>query len=983
MQTQQWTTGDEIAGFKLLSITPLEEYRGTGYHFIHIETNMEVFQLVNDDIERFFSYVFKTLPANDSGVAHILEHCVLAGSKRYPVRDPFMSLLKGSANTFMNAMTFPDKTLYLAASPLKTDFDNLFSVYTDAVFAPLLREETFWQEGVRLVCTEEGCHFEGVVFNEMLGDGSNHDSIVGRNSVRSLFPDTPYAFNSGGDPGQIIKLDYQQFISFYNQYYHPSNAKLFLYGDLEVGEQLAWLDEHYLQRRGSINVASTAPLAAPWKGERSVVYTSPSEDGEGVKANSVLLSWACGEVTNSLEVVTLSTLVEILLGNPAAPLYHELIESGLGEDISPESGMSADFRQMPFLVGFKGIDDEVAEEAKVTILSALEEIVESGLDKDLVASSLKRSQFRLLEIPGGLPNGLRILNRSLRGWIYGAGPLETIGAAVPLQRLQEALEENPRYFEEWIQQHLLDNPHRCLITVKADEEHNARELDAITKYAAKIVDELGKKGIKEVQLQNERFTAFEEQKDDQQALDTIPRLLVDDLPKTIRENTHQVLKSMGRDLFVRTRFSNTIVYLNIAIDISDLSEDEMRLLPFYIRLVQMTGAGTYTYSEIATHVKRLLGDVTLFLEMGTDLDGEARELVLCRAKMLAEDTQEALDLVATMLTQAHLDEPKRLKQVLNNLKGSFRDSVSYSAHTYAALHAAQHFSEVQYAGEQLSGLSQWLYLEEIAEEDLPALGQRLTALQHRLNNRNRLTFHLLCDEERVAEIHPIIDRFALAFKEGAQIKSLKTRWGRQEPETVNETVLFRLPSTVSYQGWALRSEKRGSLMQSAQTLLAPIMSGNDLWEAIRARGGAYGVSATIDIMEEIFVFATYRDPRIADSLADIKRILEQYGEQVVDRSLIDNALITSIGAELRPLSPGQESLLSFRRLLYKISDEFRAKRREDLLSLNAEDIRESAKLLAEGAQRSQSLVVLSGKHLLDEQRKKDERYDRPATRLPL
>ena len=236
MSERQWALGDELSGFQLVEISTLPEYKGVGYLFRHIETNMEVFQVVNEDSELFFSYVFKTLPSNDCGIAHILEHCVLAGSERYPVRDPFMALLKGSTNTFMNAMTYPDKTLYPAASPLKKDFDNLFSVYTDAVFAPLLREETFWQEGVRLVTDGETCRFEGVVYNEMLGDGSDHDSIVGKSSVRSLFPDTPYAFESGGNPEQIIRLDYQQFLSFYSQFYHPSNCKLVIYGNLPIGE---------------------------------------------------------------------------------------------------------------------------------------------------------------------------------------------------------------------------------------------------------------------------------------------------------------------------------------------------------------------------------------------------------------------------------------------------------------------------------------------------------------------------------------------------------------------------------------------------------------------------------------------------------------------------------------------------------------------------------------------------------------------------
>ncbi|HPB41853.1 MAG TPA: insulinase family protein, partial [Sphaerochaeta sp.] len=296
MAERQLAAGDELYGFILEEITPLAEYQGTGYLFRHIETKMEVYQVVNEDPECFFGYLFRTLPCNDTGVAHIIEHCLLAGSERYPVHDPFMTLLKGSANTFMNALTYPDRTVYPAASPLKKDFDNLFAVYTDAVFAPLLREETFWREGVRLVCNEEGCHYEGVVFNEMLGVSADHDAIVSRSAVQALFPDNPYSFESGGDPEAIINLSYQEFRSFYDQYYHPSNAKLFLFGRMEVGEKLAYLDEHYLRTRGMLQIDSIVPLARRWDRERAVTFTSPMEEGgEEVKNASIILSWATTE----------------------------------------------------------------------------------------------------------------------------------------------------------------------------------------------------------------------------------------------------------------------------------------------------------------------------------------------------------------------------------------------------------------------------------------------------------------------------------------------------------------------------------------------------------------------------------------------------------------------------------------------------------------------------------------------------------------
>lgn len=983
MDERQWAVGDQIAGFRITAIENLEEYQGVGYTFSHIETGMEVFQLVNDDRERFFSYIFKTLPSNDSGVAHILEHCVLAGSERYPVRDPFMSLLKGSVNTFMNAMTYPDKTLYPAASPLKADFDNLFYIYTDAVFAPLLREETFWQEGVRLVCDEEGCHYEGVVFNEMLGDGADHDSIVSRSSVRFLYSDCAYSFNSGGEPEEIIKLDYQQFVSFYSQFYHPSNAKLFLYGDLEVGEQLAYLDEHYLLHRGSLNINATVTESRRWERERTAAFTSPTENGEGRASNSVVWAWATEPVTDSLAVVTLSTLVDILLSTPAAPLYKAILESGIGEDISPESGMSADYYQMPMIIGFKGIDVDRAEEAGAFILDALRSIVKDGLDPKLVASSLKRARFRLLEIPGGAPNGLRLLNRAMRGWIYGLGATATIGSADPLARLEAAIRKNRRYFEDWIEEHLLENPHRCLVTVKGDETYHDRQLAVIAKYTQQVADELGKKGVREVMAQNERFERFEQGIDDEEALATIPRLSIEDLPSEVKENTHRERRCASRPLFIRPWFCNTISYVNIAIDVADLDTDELRLLPFYLRLVQMSGVGKRSYVEVATLLKDLTGDFGIFLEMGSSLEGGAAQHLICRIKVLPSDAKKALALTSDILRRSAVDDLASVQQVLTTLRGEFRDSVTYSAHGFASLAAAARLQAVQYEGELLSGLSQWLYLEAIGRDDLSALADRMKDLQQKLDNRERLTLHLLCDEENQDSMSALLETFVRSFGEGEPIEAKRRVYEEINGDDIHALSLYRLPSSVSYQAYALRTREKGSRTQAAQALLAQMMSGNELWERIRGQGGAYGVNATVDVMEELFLFSTYRDPRIVASFADFKEVLASYAAGKIDEKALKSAIIAMVGSELRPLSPSQQSLLSFRRLLYRISDEYRVRRREQLLGIDAEAIAGAAAALIEGSERVESRVVIAGSQLLEKERDKDPVLAAEAIRLPL
>lgn len=987
MSERQWAVGDEVSGFVLAEISPLEDYKATGYLFRHVATEMEVYQVVNDDKELFFSYVFRTLPNNDTGIAHILEHCCLAGSKKYPVRDPFMTLLKGSTNTFMNALTYPDRTMYPAASPLQKDFDNLFSVYTDAVFAPLLREETFQQEGVRMVCDGEECHFEGVVYNEMLGGMSDHDSIVGRKSVRALYPDTPYSFDSGGDPEQIVQLNYQQFLAFYSKFYHPSNCKLFIYGDMEVGAKLEMLESEYLLSYAKLKVDSLPPLSEPWKSPRKSTFTSPIEESEGEgrdeASDSVVLSWATVEASNPLSLITLSTLVDILLGNPGAPLYKALLDTKLGKDISPESGMSADFREMPFTVGFKGIDSDKAPEVEEAILAALENIVEKGLDPEIIATSIKRSRFKQQEIPGGFPQGFRALNRALKGWMVDLSPTETIGSAAPLQALQQALEENPRYFEEWIQTHLIDNPHRCLVSVRADSEHEKRQKSAIEKYAQNQVLQLGKKGLKLVKEQNERFLEFEHEGDTDEDKQKVPYLKLEDLPFSVEPNIYTEQSLAGRPLYLKHMFCNNIVYADFAFQLEDLTERELMLLPLYIRLLQMTGIGEMEYPEVTHTLKHLTGDTSLYVEMGSSYQGEDRMLMLCRTRTLVEDFSKALEFLQSLFTQANVGDIERLEAALTNLKGDYIDNITHAAHSFASLAASSIFSSVQYEGEQLAGLQQWFFLENLHKDQLFLVAQEFEALQKKLNNRQRLILHLTCDEELQEQLLASYETWVLSFEDQGPIEARQRSYEKLSEGTAHAVELYRLPSTVSYSSYVLRSSERGSEEQAAQVLLGQIMGGNDLWEKVRAQGGAYGVSAHTDVMEELFIFTSYRDPRIAGTWSDFMKSLELYTTKDVDPKDIENALITIVGNDLRPLSPAQASILSFRRILYNITDEFRMMRRNQLLKMTSEDLNKGAKALVEHAKHEDSFVSIAGMQLLESEKAKNPALDLPSRRLPL
>ena len=432
--------------FKLISKQVIPNMDASATLYRH-PSGFEVYYRDAKDEEAFFCYQFKTYPSSSNGVFHILEHTILSGSEKYPLRDPFSVVSRSSCNTYLNALTFPDKTLYLAASPLKKDLDNIFLIYSDAVFRPLLRKETFLAEGIRVKSNPPS--FDGVVFNEMLPDFLSHESVVSSHSLRDLFPNTMYSFSSGGDAKCIVALTYEEYLASYDKYYHPSNVGLFLYGqNIDVDEKLEILSS-YLK---GVEKREKLPLyekTIRWEKPREEICYSSSAEGDG--RITVIVSILTSLLnTSAFDRMFMSVIVDALLGSPSCPLYSALLESNLADDISSQSGMSGDFYEIPFLVGLTGVKSEKIEEAKSFILSALKSIAQKGLDKDLIEAAIRRQEFASREIPGGIPNGFRMLLRCSRSWVRGENIIEDLAPSVSIAKVRSAWQENPNIFNEFI-----------------------------------------------------------------------------------------------------------------------------------------------------------------------------------------------------------------------------------------------------------------------------------------------------------------------------------------------------------------------------------------------------------------------------------------------------------------------------------------------------------------------------------------------------
>ncbi|MDD3790185.1 MAG: insulinase family protein [Sphaerochaetaceae bacterium] len=972
--------GDELHGFILESIDLLKEYQGYGYFFRHRITNMEVYHLANEDRENFFSFLFKTPPVDDRGTPHIIEHCVLAGSKRYPVRDPFMTLLKGSAQTFMNALTFPDFTAYPAASPLEKDFKNLFAVYADAVFNPLLREEVFWQEGIRVEVDEEGeLSYKGVVFNEMLGAYSDHESIVTDMAIRSLYPDTPYFYESGGNPTEIVSLNYRQMAGYYASHYHPSNCRLFLYGDQDVEERLLLLDELYLSDYSPINRIEPTPLAKRWNNPKKVKATSPGESSSSEA--TVTVSWATTLAEDPLEVLTLNTLTEILLGNPGAPLYKAIIESGLAKDISPVSGMDVNFRQMPFMVGFKGIDPQRAEDGEQLILETLSKLVSEGIPHQLITNALKRQEFNLKEQTWDTPVGLRAMSRIARGWLQGVKPHVTLGVSKALESLKALVEESRTqegelfardhtskgYFEQWIVTNLLENPHRCLAIVTPDPSFNHELEEKINSHLSEVKERLGKGGLAQLRGENERFHQFEQLRDSLEDLAKVPSLTRHDLPETIRilEQTKQDLG--GIPLYSQPMETNGIVYFDGLLRVDDLSEEETILLPLMSRLLLMTGIKELPYNDVAIKIRDKMGGLVFFLEGSTYLDSDATFLGLAfRLKCLKEEFPAALSLLGQILQEGNMDDTERLGAVLNDLVSNFESNITSSGHQYAAQRASANFSPLLKQNEMLGGLEQWFFLRDIdanREERLKEVGLKLVKLRDKIVERSRLILHLATNSELLPtcekQLIPFIDSFPkgeVSVTNSKEVEILKRSGAVVE--------LFGIPSTVSFNAMVCRSSAPTEASQVHQSLLATIITTGKLWDAVRSVGGAYGVTCSIDPLERLCAFTSYRDPRVTGTLDDFEKVLREVIEEGIEQDQLDAAIIATISSELRPISPQSRAFLAFRRALYHISDEYRSERRKTVLETTVEDLKEGASQILASLNTFKGVAIIGGEKVL-------------------
>lgn len=926
--------------FSLISKQKIPAMDASATLFRH-KSGFEVYYIDAKDEESFFCYQFKTHPSSSNGVFHILEHTILSGSEKYPLRDPFSAISRSTCNTYLNALTFPDKTMYPAASPLKKDFDNIFSIYSDAVFRPLLRKETFLAEGIRVKSNPPS--FDGVVFNEMRTDTLSHESVVSSHSLRDLFPNTMYNFSSGGDAKCIVTLTYEEYLEAYEKYYHPSNGGLFLYGEnIDVEEKLNIISEYLkdVKEREKLPLYEKTPR---WSEPREeVCYSSSSDQDDRI---TVIISFLTTLLnTSAYDRMFVSVLVDALLGSPSCPLYKALLESNLADDISSQSGMSGDFYEIPFSVGITGVKSENISKAKEYILNALKEISQKGLDKDLIEAAIRRQEFSSREIPGGIPNGFRMLLRFSRSWARGEDIIEDLSPSISISKVRSAWEKNEKIFDEFILRELVNNNHRLTLTVISDDNKAQEEERILEKEAVKRVN---KKSIEDEKL----FEAFVSKPDSIEDINKIPKLMLSDVP--IKGN--DIVDEVIGNIIVQKQLTGGIIYFDIAIDLSDKSNNELLYYSILSRELSVAGIVGEEKSLIHRRLRLLTGSYSFFIETGKNQDGSTRASFIVRVKVLRDNLKEALVELYNLLTKCDVLDNESVKSALNDIKTDFQENITYAATSFAASAASASISPSLSLGEDVMGIKAWQTFSKMNVRDT---AKKVKTAFHSLSEKNRYLVHLTMESSDSDYAIMETEEFLSKLNSSNEVIPLK----REINES--ETALFYpLPVPVSYNAIALESSIYGSLDEACEELIANMLSSGALWDAVRTCSGAYGVEMIVDTLEGSIVIATYNDPNIKKTYETIENVINTF--EIKDED-IENAKLSILGKLLKPLSPSSRAMVGFRRYLYGITPALRAAFRSNILLSTKDDIKRGREIIVNRLKNS-AKATLGSKEVFEKE----------------
>lgn len=957
----QQAVGDQINGFTVEKVQPLPGLRAVAYQLHHASTGLRWLHLHAADRENMFALALRTPPTDDHGIAHILEHTVLCGSQRYPVKDPFVELLKSSMATFLNAMTYPDRTIYPVASQNHNDLRNLMSVYCDAVFHPLLREEHFRQEGHRLGFSETGqasseLVIKGIVYNEMKGAYSDLDGVMFRHIACDICPDNAYGHDSGGDPRAIPDLTFEEFREFHDRLYHPSNAYAFTYGDMDLRDHAAFLEQR-LKGFEAIDPHSDIAPAVPWSQPRRSEHVYPIGVDED-PANKVAYSstWLTTAVTDTATWLALKLLDVYLLGDDAAPLHKALLESGIGGALGM-SGFMDHQRDTWFAISLKGCTEDRLDDFRQVVDATLAREAE-GLDADRLAAAFHQFELGLGDIPSRFP--LRLMGRTYQRWLYGADPFEALDLAKHLEALRQRVSDHPEALAQDLRRWLVDNPHRLDQSFVPDPQANARAVEEERERLSQMRSRMNEGELASVAEADTAIETAQNRPNDPEALATLPALTLADLPVAPVEPLVETIAVEGADRMRGDVLCGTVSHLRLALDCTGLDSALLPDLPLFTECVMGMGAGGERWDALQARQSGIMGSLNVQPDvvLADDGCGDLHLWLRISAPALHRRVPAALQLMEQRLFAVDFSDRERLAQILREIHADQRSELVGSGTQYAMGRAAAGLSTAAAWGEQLDGFAQIRHIDAMAADldgGLDAVIERLQRIATHVRSAPRCAA-VVGDDAAVEEL----DCWLADLPHAESMAP-----AHNDQHSIGDWQGVAIGADVAFVARAMPLHLEEISQQMACSVLCSQLGVGYLWDAIRVRGGAYGAMAGYDHRDHRLTLGSYRDPHIRRTLEAFSGIRDHvHNDMDLSPGGMERAIIATAKHFDRPQRPASVASQALSRHLAGSSESRRAERYAALRSLTADDIRAVADRIAAGLDAA-PVCVLSSREKLE------------------
>jgi Zn-dependent M16 (insulinase) family peptidase len=958
--------GDEICGYRIQRITALQEIGAVFYRLEHTVTGARHVHISNQDQENTFGVTFKTVPTDSTGVAHILEHTVLCGSRNFPVRDPFFSMLKRSLSTFMNAFTASDWTMYPFSTQNRKDFYNLMDVYLDAAFSPNLDRLSFKQEGHRLEIEGEGdggphLVYKGVVYNEMKGAMSSPDQVMGRSLLNALYPDTTYSNNSGGDPAVIPQLTHEQLIAFHQRHYHPSNAYFYTYGNLPLKDHLSFIADKIMCHYRRIDPKTDVPPQARWNAPRTARYTYPLSSGEDPSRKSqVSLAWLTSDIRDTFDVLVLTVLEQILLGNAASPLRKALMDSGLGSALSDGTGYEADNRDTVFACGLKDAAEDSADAIERIILDTLGDSVRKGLDPESIASAIHQIEFHRKEVTNTpYPYGLKLLLMIIGSWLHGGDPERILQLDADFAQLREAIAAGP-FLENQIKRYFLDNPHRVRLCLAPDlQQAQAEE----ARVRAELDDQWGRLDDARRRQIEAEAVQLKQRQESAEEISCLPTLALADIPPQVVIYAPTDIAT-DPPLWRYAQPTSGIYYLSAAVGAAGLPEALRPWVPFFCYALAKIGTRRFDYAQMARRIDAATGGVGLSVQARVlyDHSHQCMPLMQFNAKCLARNIDPMVAIVEELIAEADFNDLNRLKQLLGEYRSGLDTMIVQNGHRLAISSSSRTFSTAGALAEMWSGIQQVRMIRNFSsaldDKGLRETADRLAAIAKAVFGPDNVILSAIGEAEAVET--------ATRRTHASQVMSAF----RRDPGDVRfQTLELQLDAARPQEGWStstsvafvartLPTINLGHPDAAGMSVQAKLLRSLYLHREIREKGGAYGGFAVYNPEYGLFSLASYRDPHIVRTLKVYEGALDFLKTAPIGEEDIKEAVLQVCSEIDKPDPPGPAAHKAFLREIVGLTDDVRLAYKQQLLAITrAEVMRVAETYLADLQQRSAAAVI--------------------------